>query len=128
MLCIVCRNVKWYSCYGKLYWDYSKKLKIELPCDLEIPLWTIYPEELKTEFQSYWHSHVHFSIIHNSQEVKKTFVCTHLQEISPGCSLERLMLKLKLQYFGHLMRRADSFEKTLMLRKVKSRREGDDRG
>ena len=38
-----------------------------------------------------------------------------LKEISPGCSLERLMLKLKLQYFGHLMRRADSFEKTLML-------------
>ena len=38
-----------------------------------------------------------------------------LKEISPGCSLERLMLKLKLQYFGHLMRRADSLEKTLML-------------
>ena len=40
---------------------------------------------------------------------------TILKEISPGCSLEELMLKLKLQYFGHLMRRADSFEKTLML-------------
>ena len=40
-----------------------------------------------------------------------------LKEISPGCSLEGLMLKLKLQYFGHLMRRADSFEKTLMLGK-----------
>ena len=38
-----------------------------------------------------------------------------LKEISPGCSLEGMMLKLKLQYFGHLMRRADSFEKTLML-------------
>ena len=38
-----------------------------------------------------------------------------LKEISPGCSLERLMLKLKLQYFGHLMRRVDSLEKTLML-------------
>ena len=75
-MCIVCRNVKWYSCYVKLYWDYSKKLKIELPCDLEIPLWTIYPEELKTEFQRYWHSHVHFSIIHNSQEVEKNF-CVH---------------------------------------------------
>ena len=45
-----------------------------------------------------------------------------LKEISPGCSLEGLMLKLKLQYFGHLMRRANSFEKTLMLRKVKGRR------
>jgi len=41
-----------------------------------------------------------------------------LKEISPGCSLEGLMLKLKLQYFSHLMRRADSFEKTLMLGKV----------
>ena len=45
-----------------------------------------------------------------------------LKEISPGCSLEGLMLKLKLQYFGYLMRRADSFEKTLMLRKIEGRR------
>ena len=45
-----------------------------------------------------------------------------LKEISPGCSLEGLMLKLKLQYFGHLMRRADSLEKTLMLGKTESRR------
>ena len=45
-----------------------------------------------------------------------------LKEISPGCSLENLMLKLKLQYFGHLMRRADSFEKTLMLGKIEDRR------
>ena len=45
-----------------------------------------------------------------------------LKEISPGCSLERLMLKLKLQYFGHLMQRADSFEKTLMLVKIEGRR------
>ena len=44
------------------------------------------------------------------------------KEISPGCSLEGLMLKLKLQYFGHLMRRADSFEKTLMLGKMEGRR------
>ena len=43
-------------------------------------------------------------------------------KISPGCSLERLMLKLKLQYFGHLMRRADSLEKTLMLGKIVGRR------
>ena len=48
------------------------------------------------------------------------------KEISPGCSLEGLMLKLKCQYFGHLMRRADSFEKTLMLGKIGG--EGDDRG
>ena len=45
-----------------------------------------------------------------------------LKEISPRCSLERLMLKLKLQYFGHLMRRADSFEKTLMLGEIEGRR------
>ena len=45
-----------------------------------------------------------------------------LKKISPGCSLEGLMLKLKLQYFGHLMRRADSFEKTLMLGKTEGRR------
>ena len=45
-----------------------------------------------------------------------------LKEISSGCSLEGLMLKLKLQNFGHLMRRADSFEKTLMLGKIEGRR------
>ena len=50
-----------------------------------------------------------------------------LKEISPGCSLEGLMLKLKLQYFGHLMRRPDSFEKTLMLGKIESRRRGQQR-
>ena len=47
-----------------------------------------------------------------------------LKETSPGCALEVLMLKLKLQYFGHLMRRADSFEKTLMLGKIEGRRRG----
>ena len=47
---------------------------------------------------------------------------SNLKEISPGCSLKGLMLKLKLQYFGHVMRRADSFEKTLMLGKIESRR------
>ena len=47
-----------------------------------------------------------------------------LKEISPGCSLEGQMLKLKLQYFGHLMRRADSFQKTLMLGKIEDRRRG----
>ena len=51
-----------------------------------------------------------------------------LKEISPGCSLEGLMLKLKLQSFGHLMRRVDSLEKTLMLGGIGGRREGDDRG
>ena len=51
-----------------------------------------------------------------------------LKEISPGCSLEGLMLKLKLQYFGHLMGRADSFEKSLMLGKIEDmRRRGQQR-
>ena len=45
-----------------------------------------------------------------------------LKEISPGCSLERMMLKLKLQYFGHLMRRVDSLEKTLMLGGIEGRK------
>ena len=52
----------------------------------------------------------------------RRFNQSFLKEISPGCSLEGLMLKLKLQYFGHLMRRADSFEKTLMLGKIEGRR------
>ena len=52
-----------------------------------------------------------------------------LKEISPGCSLEGLMLKLKLQYFGHLMLRVDSLEKTLMLGEIGGAAgEGDDRG
>ena len=51
-----------------------------------------------------------------------------LKEISPECSLEGLMLNLKFQYFGHVMQRADSFEKTLMLGKAEGRRTRDDRG
>ena len=51
-----------------------------------------------------------------------------LKEVSPGCSLEGPMLKLKLQYFGHLMQRTDSFEKTKMLGRLKVGGEGDDRG
>ena len=47
-----------------------------------------------------------------------------LKEISPGCSLEGLMLKLKLQYFGHLMQRADSFEKTLMVKRLRAGGDG----
>ena len=51
-----------------------------------------------------------------------------LNEISPECLLEGLMLKLKLQYFGHLMRRTDSLEKILILVKIEGGREGEDRG
>ena len=53
---------------------------------------------------------------------------SNLKEISPGISLEGLMLKLKLHYFGHLMRRVDSLEKTLMVGGLGARGEGDDRG
>ena len=49
-----------------------------------------------------------------------------LKEISPGCSLEEMMLKLKLQYIGHLMQRVDSLEKTLMLGGIGGKRRGDD--
>ena len=51
-----------------------------------------------------------------------------LKEINPGISLEEMVLKLKLQYFGHLMQRFDSLEKTLMLGGIGGRRKGDDRG
>ena len=51
-----------------------------------------------------------------------------LKEISPECSLEGLMLKLKLQYFGHVIQRTDSLEKALMLGKIEGRRRGDNRG
>ena len=54
----------------------------------------------------------------DSKEIQQSI----LKEISPGCSLVGLILKLKLQYFGHLMRRADSLEKTLMLGKIEGRR------
>ena len=53
---------------------------------------------------------------------------SNLKEVNPECSLEGLMLKLKLQYLGHLMQRANSLEKTLMLAKIEGRGEGDDRG
>ena len=52
----------------------------------------------------------------------KEIQLVHSKGVSPGCSLEELMLKLKLQYVGHLMRRADSFQKTLMLGKIEGRR------
>ena len=58
----------------------------------------------------------------------RTFNQSILKEISPECSLEGLMLKLKLQYFGHLMQRADSLEKTLMLGKIEGRRRRGQQG
>ena len=58
----------------------------------------------------------------------KEIQSVHSKGISPGCSLEGLMLKLKLQYFGHLMQRVDSLEKTLMLGGIRGKRRRDDRG
>ena len=59
---------------------------------------------------------------------KRRFNQSILKEISPGCSLEELMLELKLQYFGHLMQRADSFEKAQCWERLRAGGEGDDRG
>ena len=61
-------------------------------------------------------------------DCKETKLGSPKKEISPEYSLEGMMLKLKVQYFGHLMQRADSLEKTLMLGKIKGRRRGGDRG
>ena len=86
--------------------------------------WTIKKSEhRRTDAFELWswrrHLRVPWTAMRSNQSILK---------ISPGCSLEGLMLKLKLQYFGHLMRRADSFEKTLMLGKMWAGGEGDDRG
>ena len=69
----------------------------------------------------------HLNIISQEKTLESPLDCkeiqpVHSKEISPECSLEGLMLKLKLQYFGHLMRRTDSFEKTLILGKMEGRR------
>ena len=67
-----------------------------------------------------WHWRVPWTVRRSNQSI--------LKEIRPGCSLEGLMLKLKLQYFGHLMQRADSLEKTLMLGGIGGRRRRDNGG
>ena len=68
-------------------------------------------------------SHCSFDLHFSNKEIKPV----HLKEISPGCSLEGMMLKQKLQYFGHLMQRVDSLEKTLMLGGTGGRRSGRQR-
>ena len=60
--------------------------------------------------------------LHDFKDLFFAYMTPNDLEISPGCSLEGLILKLKLQYFGHLMRRADSFEKTQMLGKIEGKR------
>ena len=81
--------------------------------------WTIKKaHHRRTDAFELWCWRRHLRVPWTARRSKQSMV----REISPGCSLEGLMLKLKLQYFGHLMRRADSLEKTLMLGKIEGRR------
>ena len=82
-------------------------------------MWSIYLLNLHTSCQGNWYFHpycmdVPWTARRSNQSI--------LKNISPGCSLEGLMLKLKLQYFGHLMLRTDSLEKTMMLEKIEGKR------
>ena len=86
-------------------------------CEKKAEHWRIYAFEL-------WCCRRLFRVPWTARRSKQSI----LKEISPGCSLEGLMLKLKLQYFGHLMRRVDSLEKTLMLGEIGAGGEGDNRG
>ena len=82
------------------------------------------PEHLRIDASELWYWRRLLRVPWTARRSNKSI----LKEISPGCSLEGLMVKLKLQYFGHLMQRADSFEKTLMLGKIEGgRRRGGQR-
>ena len=76
--------------------------------------WTIKAKHLRIDAFELWCWRRLLRVAWTARRFNKSI----LKDISPGCSLEGLMLKLKLQYFGHLMRRTDSFEKTLMLGKI----------
>ena len=80
--------------------------------------WTIKKAEHRIDASELWYWRKFLRVPWTARRSNQSI----LKEISPGCSLEGLTLKLKLQYFGHLMRRADSFEKTLMLGKAEGRR------
>ena len=82
-----------------------------------IESWT---ELCRTDSFELWFLRVPWTAMRSNQSI--------LREISPGCSLEGLMLKWKLQYFGHLMQRTDSLEKTLMLERWKAAGKGNDKG
>ena len=81
--------------------------------------WTINKAELRIYAFELWYWRRLLKVSWNARRSNQSI----LMDISPWCSLEGLMLKLKLQYFGHLMRRADSFEKTLMLGKIEGQEE-----
>ena len=139
----------------KTVWRFLKKLVIK-PYDPAIPLLGIYLEEAKIEKDTWLIKAMVFPVVMYGCEIwtVKKAECRKIdafelwcwrrllrvpwtarrssqsipKEISSGRSLEGLMLKLKLQYFGHLMRRVDSLEKTLMLGGIGARAEGNDRG
>ena len=85
---------------------------------MDVESWTINKADCRIDAFELWCWRRLLKIPWTARRSKQSI----LKEISPGCSLEGLMLKLKLQYFGHLMWRADSFEKTLMLRKIEGGR------
>ena len=82
--------------------------------------WTIKKAEHRIDAFALWCWRVPWTARRSHQSI--------LKEISPGCSLEGLMLKLKLQYFGHLIQKVDSLEKNLMLGGIGEEGKGDDRG
>ena len=116
--------------------QFLKKLKIELPITLPTKVrlvkamvfpvvmygcesWTVKKAECRRiDGFELWYWRILLRVPWTARRSNQSI----LKEISPECSLEGLMLKLKLQYFGHLMQRADSFEKTLMLEKIEGRR------
>ena len=109
--------------------DITLSTKVHLVKSMVFPVvmygcesWTIEQEELMLFEMWFWRRllRIPWTARRYNQSI--------LKEISPECSLERLMLTLKLQYFGYLMQRADSFEKSLMLGKIEGRGGRDERG
>ena len=89
---------------------------------MSFPPWNIFLSSLPLNFHHTLHIFLYTTLWLFDCYTARRSNQSILKEISPGCSLEEMMLKLKLQYFGHLMRRADSLEKTLMLGGIGSRR------
>ena len=130
----------WWECklvqpLWRTVWRFLKKLEIELPYDPAMPLLGINTEETRSERDTCTPMFIAalFIIARTWKQprwrrllrvpwIARRSNQSILKEISPECSLEGLMLKLRLRYFGHLMWRADSFEKTLMLGKTEGRR------
>ena len=104
--------------------DFTLPTKVRLVKAMVFPVWMW---ELDCEESWVPKNWCFWTVVLEKTQLESPLDCeeiqpVHLKEISPGCSLEGMMLKLKLQYFGHLMQRTDSFEKTLMLGKIEGRR------